>query len=55
MTALWQLWLTIGLLQGLSAGMTALVLSVTVANRWFVRSRGLAPNLAAARETPSTM
>lgn len=48
MTALWQLWLTIGLLQGLSAGMTALVLSVTVANRWFVRSRGLVMGILAA-------
>jgi predicted MFS family arabinose efflux permease len=41
MTALWQLWLSWGVLLGLAAGMTALVLSATVASRWFTARRGL--------------
>ena len=41
MTAKWQLWLGIGVLLGVAAGMTALVLSATVATRWFTARRGL--------------
>ena len=35
MTALWQLWVTWGVMLGLSTGVTANVLGATVANRWF--------------------
>ena len=41
MTTVWQLWLYWGLLTGLGTGLTAMVLGATVANRWFVQSRGL--------------
>ncbi len=41
MTAKWQLWLGIGVLLGVAAGMTALVLSATIATRWFTARRGL--------------
>jgi MFS family permease len=41
MTQPWQLWLCWGVLTGLGTGLTALVLGATVANRWFVRRRGL--------------
>ncbi|NNM71567.1 MFS transporter [Enterovirga aerilata] len=41
MTSVWQLWLYWGLLTGLGTGLTAMVLGATVANRWFVQSRGL--------------
>ena len=40
-TAGWQLVLTWGLLIGLGTGSMALVFAATVANRWFVRRRGL--------------
>ncbi len=48
MTSLWQLWLTLGLMQGVAAGLTAMVLSATVANRWFVQRRGLVVGILAA-------
>jgi predicted MFS family arabinose efflux permease len=48
MTALWQLWLTWGLLIGLSTGVTANVLGATVANRWFVKRRGLVIGMLSA-------
>jgi MFS family permease len=48
MTSLWQLWLTFGLLQGVAGGLTALVLSATVANRWFSQRRGLVVGILAA-------
>jgi predicted MFS family arabinose efflux permease len=48
MTALWQLWLSWGLLLGTAAGMTAMVLGATVANRWFTARRGLAIGLLTA-------
>ena len=48
MTALWQLWLTLGLLLGMAAGLTAMVLSATVANRWFVARGGLVMGILAA-------
>ena len=37
----WQLTLTFGLLSGIGTGMIASVLGATVANRWFVRHRGV--------------
>lgn len=48
MHALWQLWLAMGLLMGVAAGLTALVLSATVANRWFSARRGLVMGILAA-------
>jgi len=48
MTALWQLWLSLGLLLGVAAGLTAVVLSATVANRWFSQRRGLVMGVLAA-------
>jgi predicted MFS family arabinose efflux permease len=41
MTARWELVLGWGVLVGLGTGSMALVFAATVANRWFVRSRGL--------------
>ena len=41
MTARWQLVLGWGVLVGFGTGSMALVFAATVANRWFVRSRGL--------------
>ena len=41
MTASWQLLATWGLLIGLGTGSMAMVFAATVANRWFVRRRGL--------------
>ena len=40
-SARWHLWVTWGLMLGIAAGMTALVLGATVANRWFTARRGL--------------
>ncbi len=48
MTALWQLWLTWGVLIGLATGLTAMVLAATVANRWFGPRRGLVMGLLSA-------
>jgi predicted MFS family arabinose efflux permease len=48
MTALWELWLTWGLLIGLATGVTANVLGATVANRWFVKRRGLVIGMLSA-------
>ena len=48
MTALWELWVTWGLMLGLATGMTATVLGATVANRWFSRRRGLVIGLLSA-------
>lgn len=45
---LWHLWLSMGLLLGLAGGTTALVLSATVANRWFAERRGLVMGVLAA-------
>jgi sugar phosphate permease len=41
MTALWQLWVTWGLLVGLGTGLTASVLGATISGRWFAARRGL--------------
>jgi len=48
MTALWQLWATWGVLLGLAAGMTAMVLGATVASRWFTARRGLVVGMLTA-------
>ena len=41
MTAAWQLWLLWGVAVGVGTGSLALVFGAIVANRWFVRHRGL--------------
>ena len=48
MTHLWQLWMTWGVLLGLAAGMTAMVLGATVASRWFNARRGLVMGMLTA-------
>ena len=48
MTAKWQLWLSVGVILGVAPGMTALVVSATVASRWFTKRRGLVVGLLAA-------
>src|SRR2546428_8803870 len=52
MTAPWQLYLLWGVVVGLGTGCMASVLAATVASRWFVHRRGLAPGaLTAAAAT----
>jgi sugar phosphate permease len=46
--AKWQLFLTWGVLVGLGSGVTAGGLAATVANRWFVKNRGLAVGILTA-------
>ena len=48
MTVPWQLYLLWGIVVGLGAGTMATVLAATVANRWFVRRRGLVVGLLTA-------
>lgn len=48
MTALWQLWLSWGVLIGVATGMTAMVLAATVVTRWFHARRGLVLGLLTA-------
>jgi len=48
MTESWQLLLTWGLLIGLGTGSMALVFAATVANRWFIRRRGLVMGILTA-------
>jgi sugar phosphate permease len=48
MTRVWQLVLLWGVVIGLGTGMTALVLGVTVATRWFSTRRGLVTGLLTA-------
>lgn len=48
MSAKWHLWLSLGVVLGISAGTTAIVLSATVANRWFTQRRGLVVGVLAA-------
>lgn len=48
MTELWQLVLLWGVMVGLGAGLTALVLAATVATRWFEARRGLVVGLLTA-------
>ncbi|TKV58274.1 MFS transporter [Nakamurella flava] len=47
-TASWQLLLTWGLLIGLGTGSMALAFAATVAQRWFIRNRGLAMGILTA-------
>ncbi len=47
-SAKWHLWASLGLILGSAAGMTALALSATVANRWFAQRRGLAMGVLTA-------
>ncbi|QGG58282.1 MFS transporter [Paenibacillus sp. B01] len=47
-TALWQYVLLWGVLSGAASGMLASVLGVTIANRWFVKRRGLVVGLLTA-------
>lgn len=47
-TTQWHLWISLGLILGTAAGMTALALSATVANRWFAQRRGLAMGILTA-------
>jgi sugar phosphate permease len=48
MDRVWHLVLAWGIVVGIGTGMTALVLSATVANRWFVARRGLVIGILAA-------
>lgn len=48
MTQAWQLWVLWGLVIGASTGSMALVLANIVANRWFVRHRGLVTGIFGA-------
>lgn len=48
MTALWQLWLTWGLIVGLATGVTANVLGAVIAARWFTKRRGFVVGLLTA-------
>lgn len=48
MREVWQLVLLWGVVVGMGAGMTALVLAATVATRWFERRRGLVVGLLTA-------
>ena len=48
MTSKLHLWLSLGVLLGTAAGTTGMVLSATVANRWFVARRGLVTGILAA-------
>jgi predicted MFS family arabinose efflux permease len=47
MTESWEMIVTWGILVGLGSGMISMVLGATVANRWFVKRRGLAMGLFA--------
>ncbi len=53
--ALWGLWLTWGVLLGLGTGMTAMVLSATVASRWFTARRGLVLGMLGASTATGTL
>ena len=55
MTALWQLWLSWGLLVGLGTGMTAMVLGATVATRWFTARRGLVVGVLTASSATGSL
>jgi predicted MFS family arabinose efflux permease len=48
MASRWQLWLSFGIILGIAPGMTALVLSTTIATRWFTERRGLVLGLMGA-------
>lgn len=48
MTTLWQFYLLWGLMVGLGTGVLANVLGITVANRWFVKHKGLVVGMLTA-------
>jgi MFS family permease len=48
MREFWQMLLLWGLLVGVATGLTAMVFAATVANRWFVKRRGLVVGLLSA-------
>jgi predicted MFS family arabinose efflux permease len=48
MASRWQLWLSFGVILGVAPGLTALVLSATIATRWFTERRGLVLGLMGA-------
>jgi sugar phosphate permease len=48
MTAIWELWLTWGVMLGLCTGVTAGVLGATIATRWFTKRRGLVVGMLSA-------
>ena len=48
----WQLMITWGLLIGLGTGSMALVFAATIANRWFVRRRGLVMGVLTSPPAP---
>jgi sugar phosphate permease len=45
---IWQLTIFFGLLSGLSSGLVASILGPTVANRWFIKDRGLVTGILGA-------
>src|SRR5882757_3222468 len=47
-SSVWQLWLTWGIMIGLSTGATANVLGATIATRWFTKRRGLVVGVLSA-------
>jgi len=48
MTALWQMWLSLGIILGIATGMTSLVLASTIATVWFETRRGLVLGILSA-------
>jgi len=48
MTTRWQLWASLGVILGIAPGLTALVLTTTIATRWFTNQRGLVLGLLSA-------
>jgi MFS family permease len=48
MTQKWELWVSVGVILGIAPGMTALVVSATVASRWFTQRRGLVVGMLSA-------
>jgi MFS family permease len=55
MTNKWELWLGLGVAMGVAPGMTALVLSTTIATRWFTARRGLVLGLLSAGNATGQM
>jgi MFS family permease len=48
MSALWELWLGLGIILGIASGMTSLVLASTIATTWFIARRGLVLGILSA-------
>jgi sugar phosphate permease len=55
MTEPWQLFLTWGLISGISSGAVANVLGATIVNRWFTTNRGLMMGLLTASTATGTL